>query len=238
MKKYQKPLLLLAAAVLIFLADRQFGWSACLSDMENLAFLPDLVQENLPLAVLIYTVLTVVGCVILALPGITFAVFAGILFGPWLGTLICLTATTIGAVLAFLVGRYFLRDSIKPLVMKNIRLKKVLFEESGRRDVVVLMITRLIPLFPYNLQNFAYGITDISLATYTIYTFLFMLPGVALFTIGSAGFTAQSGKWIYFVSAGVLLVLVFGMGWFVKKKYLEAPASRKEDLSHEKADME
>jgi hypothetical protein len=89
-----------------------------------------------------------------------------------------------------------------------------------------------------NLQNFAYGITDISLATYTIYTFLFMLPGVALFTIGSAGFTAQSGKWMYFAAAGVLLVLVFGMGWFVKKKYLEAPASRKEDLSYEKADME
>lgn len=220
MKKYQKPLLLLAAAVLIFLADRQFGWSACLSDMENLAFLPDLVQENLPLAVLIYTVLTVVGCVILALPGITFAVFAGILFGPWLGTLICLTATTIGAVLAFLVGRYFLRDSIKPLVMKNIRLKKVLFEESGRRDVVVLMITRLIPLFPYNLQNFAYGITDIRLTTYTVCTFLFMLPGVAMFTVGSAGLTAKGNHWLYFGAAALLLAAVFLLGALVKKRYM------------------
>ena len=220
MKKHQKPLLLLAAAVLIFLADRQFGWSACLSDMENLAFLPDLVQENLPLAVLIYTVLTVVGCVILALPGITFAVFAGILFGPWLGTLICLTATTIGAVLAFLVGRYFLRDSIKPLVMKNIRLKKVLFEESGRRDVVVLMITRLIPLFPYNLQNFAYGITDIPLTTYTVCTFLFMLPGVAMFTVGSAGLTTKGNHWLYFGAAALLLAAAFLLGALVKKRYM------------------
>ena len=65
-----------------------------------------------------------------------------------------------------------------------------------------------------------------------------MLPGVALFTIGSAGFTAESGRWMYFAAAAVLLVVVFGMGWFVKKKYLEVPASRKEDLSHEKADME
>ena len=220
MKKYQKPLFLLLAAALIFLADRQFGWSAYLSEVENLEFLPELVQENLPLAVLAYTVLTIVGCVVLALPGITFAVFAGLLFGPWLGTLACLLATTIGAVLAFLVGRYFLHDSIKPLVMKNTWLKKVLFEEAGRRDVVVLMITRLVPLFPYNLQNFAYGITDMGLMPYTVYTFLFMLPGVAMFTIGSAGLTAEGNRWLYFGAAAVLLVVVFLLGGLVKKRYM------------------
>ena len=221
MKKYQKPLLLLLAAALIFLADRQFGWSAYLSDMENLEFLLDLVQENLLLAVLVYTVLTIIGCVVLALPGITFAVFAGLLFGPWLGTLACLLATTIGAVFAFLVGRYFLHDSIKPLVMKNTWLKKVLFDDTGRRDMVVLMITRLVPLFPYNLQNFAYGITDIGLVPYTVYTFVFMLPGVAMFTIGSAGLTAEGNRWLYFGAAGVLLLAVFLLGAFLKKRYLK-----------------
>lgn len=238
LKKYSKPLILLIVIGAIMVLDRIYGWSDYLGDMDNFRFLLDTVRSNLLEALLIYSVLTIIGCVVLALPGITFAVFAGLLFGPWLGTLACLVATTVGAVAAFLVGRFFLQDSIKPLVMKNQWMKKVLFDDAGRSDLVVLMITRLVPLFPYNLQNFAYGITDISLVTYTIYTFLFMLPGVALFTIGSAGFTAQSGKWMYFVSAGVLLVVVFGMGWFVKKKYLEAPASRKEDLSHEKADME
>ena len=82
MKKYVKPLLLLLIAALIFLADRQFGWSAYLSDAGNLQFLQDLVQENLLLAVLVYIVLTIIGCVVLALPGITFAVFAGLLFVP------------------------------------------------------------------------------------------------------------------------------------------------------------
>ena len=81
MKKYVKPLLLLIAA-LIFLADRQFVWSAYLSDAGNLQFLQNLVQENLLLAVLVYIVLTIIGCVVLALPGITFAVFAGLLFVP------------------------------------------------------------------------------------------------------------------------------------------------------------
>lgn len=213
-------MLLLLIAILVFLADRKFSWSAYLSDAENLRFLQDLVQDNLLLAVLIYMVLTVVGCVVLAMPGITFAFFAGILFGPWLGTMACLVATTVGAVLAFLVGRYFLHDSIKPLVMKNQWLKKVLFEAEGHRDIVVLMITRLVPLFPYNLQNFAYGITDIGLVPYTLYTFLFMLPGVAIFTIGSAGLTAEGNCWLYFAAAAVLMIAVLLLGGIVRKRYL------------------
>lgn len=228
LKKYSKPLVLLIAIVIIMVLDGIYGWSDYLGNMDNLQSLLDTVRDNLPVAMLIYCVLTILGCVVLALPGITFAVFAGLLFGPWLGTLACLVATTIGAIAAFLVGRFFLRDSIKPLVMKNKWMKKVLFDDAGRSDIVVLMITRLVPVFPYNLQNFAYGITDISLAAYSAYTFLFMLPGVALFTIGSAGFTAESGQWMYFAAAGVLLVVVFGMGWFVRKRFLEAPASGKE----------
>ena len=223
LKKYSKPLVLLAVIGVILTLDRSYGWSDYLEKTENLQFLLDIVRENLPEAVLIYTVITIVGCVVLALPGITFAVFAGLLFGPWLGTLVCLLATTLGAALAFLVGRFFLRDSIKPLVMKNRWMKKVLFDDTGRSDIVVLMITRLVPIFPYNLQNFAYGITDISLSAYTIYTFLFMLPGVALFTIGSAGFTAEGNRWMYFAAAGIILTVVFMLGWFVRKKYLEIP---------------
>ena len=229
LKKYSKPLILLLVIGIILVLDRIYGWSEYLGNMDNLQFLLDTVRENLLEAVFIYCVITIVGCVVLALPGITFAVFAGILFGPWLGTLACLLATTIGAILAFLVGRFFLRDTIQPLVMKNKWMKKVLFDDAGRSDIVILMITRLVPVFPYNLQNFAYGITKISLAAYSAYTFLFMLPGVALFTIGSAGFAAEGNRWMYFAAAGVLLLVVFGLGWFVKKKYLEAPASRKED---------
>ena len=238
LKKYAKPLFLLLAMVVVVVLDRRYGWSEYLSNTENLQFLLDTVRENLLKAALIYSVLTMIGCVVLALPGVTFAVFAGLLFGPWLGTLICLVATTLGAILAFVVGRFFLQDTIRPLVMKNKWMKKVLFDDAGRSDIVILMITRLVPIFPYNLQNFAYGITNISLTTYSLYTFVFMLPGVALFTIGSAGFTAEGNRWVYFAAAGVLLVVVFLLGWFVKKKYLEAPASRKEAQSDEKTHLE
>lgn len=220
LKTYQKPLILMLIVLAVFAADYRFGWSEYFSEEENLRFLLELVQEDLLQAVGIYMVLTIVGCVVLALPGITFAVLAGLLFGPWLGTLVCLVATTIGAVMAFLVGRYFLHDSIRPLVMKHQWLKKVLFEDAARRDAAMLMITRLVPLFPYNLQNFAYGITDMRLVPYTVYTFLFMLPGVAMFTVGSAGLTAERGRWLYFGAAAGLLVVVFLLGTLVKKRFM------------------
>ena len=224
MKKYAKPAAFILIAAVILLLDRWFGWSQLLGDLKNLPFLTNLVQENLMQAALLYCIVTVIGCVVLALPGVTFAVFAGVLFGPWLGTLLCLVATTIGAVAAFLVGRFFLKDTVKPMAEKNRWLKKLLFEDVGRSDVVVLMITRLVPLFPYNLQNFAYGITDMSVMTYTLCTFVFMLPGVALFTVGAAGLTTEGNRRICFAVAAALLALVLFLGRFIRKRFLGSAA--------------
>ena len=206
--------------VVILVLNHIYGWSEYLSDSDNLKFLSDMIQDHFVLAALIYIGLTVVACVVLALPGVTFAILAGVIFGPWWGTLLCLIATTFGAIIAFIVGRFFLQDSIKPMIAKNALLKKVLFDDAGRSDIVLLAITRLVPLFPYNIQNFAYGITDISLAHYSLYTFIFMIPGVALYTIGTAGFTSAENRWLYWGIAAALLVLVMFLGWYVRKKYL------------------
>ncbi|GHT01011.1 TVP38/TMEM64 family protein [Synergistales bacterium] len=181
--KYLKPICLLVLIVFICLLNRRFGWcEAVISG--GLDFLRSSVAENEFKACLIYVLATTVCCVVLALPGVTFALFAGVLFGPLLGTVLCLLATTLGASLAFLAGRYFLKDAVKPMLEKSPRLKKLLFDDAGRSGMVLLAITRLLPVFPYNLQNFAYGVTDIGFWPYTIYTFLFLAPGVAFFTVG------------------------------------------------------
>lgn len=134
---------------------------------------------------------------------------------------IYIVLTIIGCVvLAFLVGRFFLKDSVKPMLEKNRLLKRVLFSEDGKSDIIVLMITRMVPVFPYNLQNFAYGITDIGFWKYSVFTFIFMLPGVSFFTIGSAGITAEGDKWKYFLTAGVLAVTVTAAGLLIQKKFL------------------
>lgn len=219
-KKNIKLIAFVLIIVAILILNKIYGWSSYLSNSENLKFLSDMIQDNFILAALIYVAITIVACVVLALPGITFAILAGVLFGPWWGTLLCLIATTLGAIMAFIVGRFFLKDSVKPMVEKNKLMKKILFDDSSRSDIILLAITRLVPLFPYNIQNFAYGITDISLSHYSLYTFLFMIPGVGLYTIGTAGFTSGENRWLYFGIAAGLLVMVLLLGAFVKKRYL------------------
>lgn len=227
MKRYWKLIVFAALIALVLVLDHIYGWSDYLRDGDGLALLRAAVREDLLRAAALYCVLTVVGCVVLSLPGVTFAVIAGVLFGPWLGTALCLAATTLGAIAAFLAGRFFLKDAIEPLVRKDALLNRLLFEDAGRSDIVLLMITRLVPLFPYNLQNFAYGVTDISLGAYSLYTFLFMIPGVALFTVGSVGLTAGSGRWGYLAAAAGLLVLVVVLAWAVKRRYLDRPEKEK-----------
>ena len=216
-----KTSLFIAIIILVILLNYHYGWSDYISDTKNLDFIKQMVTENILLAMSIYMILTIVGCVVLAIPGVTFAVFAGILFGPVLGIFACLIATTLGAAMAFLVGRFFLKDMIKPMLEKNKILKKLLFSDNEKSDLIILMITRMVPIFPYNLQNFAYGITDIGFWKYTIYTFVFMFPGVSFFTIGSAGLTAGDNKWKYFIIAGVLAIVVTLAGILIQRKYLE-----------------
>lgn len=220
MRKAVKPLLFFLALLLIVVLDRHFGFSDLLS-RESLSLLHSMVGDHLLAAAVLYILITIAGCVLLALPGVTFAVLAGVLFGPWLGTILCLLATTLGAVAAFLAARYFLRDWLKPIVMKNVLLKRYLFDGAGRSAILLLLITRIVPLFPYNLQNFAYGITDIPLLPYTLYTLLFMMPGVALFTVGTVGLTAEEGQMGYILLTLALLCVVLLLGRWVKKHYFD-----------------
>ena len=218
--------ILLIAAILIL--NHIFGWSSYISDQNNLKLLEDIIEENRLLAVIIYIAVTIVGCVALALPGVTFAIAAGLLFGPVLGTICCSAATTIGAMLAFTAGRYFLKDSIKPVVMKNRYLKKCLFDESGRNEIFILMITRLVPLFPYNLQNFAYGITDIRFSTYSVCSLIFMLPGTAMYTVGTTGLADKENRLLYIGIAASFAVMVMGLGAYLKKHFIKEEQSEKD----------
>lgn len=233
MLKYKKILLFIGLVLLVLCADRYFGWSSYIRDGAGYAVLESTIHKNLLLAVGIYILLTIVGCVVLALPGITFALIAGVLFGPVLGTFACSVATTLGAMLAFLVGRFFLKDSVKPLAMKNHYIKKWLFDESGQNQLFVLMITRLLPFFPYNLQNFAYGVTDIPFLTYSVGSLIFMLPGTAMYTLGAVGLVDAENRVLYLGIALVLAVVVMGFSAFLKKRYVNVDNQEHQEYERE-----
>jgi uncharacterized membrane protein YdjX (TVP38/TMEM64 family) len=227
--KHKKLWVFVGIIVLILVLNHVFGWSRYLSDPDNLSFLKTMVKENFLMAALIYMGITIVSCVVLALPGVTFAILAGLIFGPVMGTVLCCVSTTLGAMVAFLVGRYFLQDTIRPRASENKYLKKWLFDESGRNEMFILMITRLVPVFPYNLQNFAYGITDIGFIEYSVGSFLFMIPGTAMYTIGTAGLADPHNRKLYIGIALVIAAVVIAAGMILKKKYVQPEGEKKEN---------
>ena len=150
-----------AALVVLGVAAWWFGWGDYLIGEEGINRLQQIVDENLALAIAIYTGSLIVGGVVLAIPGFLFAIAAGVLFGPILGTICYVVGATIAAVIAFFAGRTFLKGFIKPIAMRNKYLKRWLYDEVQRDAIIVLLITRTFPVIPYNVQNFAYGTTDI-----------------------------------------------------------------------------
>ncbi len=222
LRKYAKPMAFAAVCAAIWFAGRVTGFSAWLTDAGTLETFRLYAEGNFIAAAAVYILVTAAACVLLALPGVFFAIAGGVLFGPVWGTVLCLVAATLGAVAAFLAGRYFLRGSVKPMLKKSPALEKLLFADDGRNAVWLLLVTRLVPIFPYNIQNFAYGITDIGLLPYTVCTFIFMTPGVALFTVGTAGLAAKEGRGTLLAwSAGIAVFTAAAgalMYYFYKKQ--------------------
>lgn len=185
---------------------------------DGLFALQQVVNENMFKAMLIYIAITIVGCVLLFLPGVFFAVAAGVLFGPVWGTIACSLATTMGACLAFISGRYFLKASIQSKVMNNALIRRFFFEEVRKNDIWLLMITRLVPIFPFNLQNFAYGITDIKFRPFAIYSLIFMLPGTAIYVMASAGMVDARNRFYLLSAAGILFALTTTLSLLLRRR--------------------
>ena len=93
-----------------------------------------------------------------------------------------------------------------------------MFEGAQKSDVYLLAITRLVPVFPYNLQNFAYGVTDIRFVPYAVYSALFMLPGTAVYTLAAAGLVDADNRLACFVAAGVLLAGTLAVAAVLKRR--------------------
>lgn len=222
--KHKRLWVFVGLMALVLVLNARFGWSRLLTDPASLPALRETLEEHFFLALLLYMVITTVGCVLLALPGVTFAIAAGVLFGPVWGTLACALAATVGACAAFLAGRYFLKDAVKPMLERSPLLRRLLFEGAGKSDIYLLMVTRLVPLFPYNLQNFAYGVTDIRFSRYALYSALFMLPGTAVYTVGAAGLSDARHRGPYLVFAVGLFVVVLLLSLFLKRRVLEQDA--------------
>ncbi len=148
---------------------------------------------------------------VLFLPGSLLTLAGGALFGPVWGTLYNLTGATLGAALAFLIARYLAADWVQTRAGGIGKRLVQGVEAEGWRFVA---FTRLMPLFPFNLLNFALGLTRIPFLHYLVATYVCMLPGALAYTwLGYAGREAAAGGEGLIQKGLIALALLAGMAF-------------------------
>ena len=118
------------------------------------------------------------------LPGFILTVGAGAIFKVVWGSIYVFVGATIGATAAFLIGRYLARSWVTKKIAGNTKFR-VIDEAVGREGLKIVLLTRLSPVFPFNVLNYAYGLTGVSLKNY-FFASIGMLPGTIMYVyIGS-----------------------------------------------------
>jgi uncharacterized membrane protein YdjX (TVP38/TMEM64 family) len=172
-----KFLLLISLVITLIITSRYINIPEILHTtamwVENLGYLA-------PIAfIVIYNLAT-----LLFIPGSILTLKGGCLFGVFWGSIYVIIAAIIGATLAFLIGRYLSRDWIAQKLEKHPKFKAIDLAVAKEGWKIVLL-TRLSPIFPFNLLNYAFGVTQVSLKDYILGS-IGIIPGTVMYVyIGS-----------------------------------------------------
>ena len=171
--------LLISSAVLIVI----IGTGLLLPDLDQESLIATFSDQQGLMAVTF--ILGFALAALLFLPGSLFSLAGGALFGPWFGTLFNLLGATLGAAVAFLIGRYLAANWVENQLKGKGKALMTGVNAEGWRFVAFV---RLVPLFPFNLMNYALGLTRIPFKHYIITSFITMAPGSLAFSyLGHAG---------------------------------------------------
>lgn len=184
------------------------------------------------LGFLFFIGLYILACVFM-LPGSILTLGAGVIFGVVHGSITVLIGATLGASCAFLAGRYLARNWVARRIAGNEKFKAV-DEAVGREGWKIVLLTRLSPIFPFNLLNYAYGVTQVSLRHYLFASGVGMIPGTVMYvylgslagdlaSLGAGGQTRTAAEWVLY---GVGLLATVAVTVFITRVARKALAAR------------
>ncbi len=142
-------------------------------------------------------------------PVAVLAFAGGLCFGLWKGTLYTLIGATVNCTLMYLLSRYAGRKQVESLLQKRLSppWQKRLARLRGRDGFVLLILLRLIPAVPYNLINYAFGLSGMPLRTYLIASILGIIPGTVVF-INTGDQLLSPGTPGFYLAIALLILLV------------------------------
>jgi uncharacterized membrane protein YdjX (TVP38/TMEM64 family) len=212
--KLWRPIILILIVITVFILTHIFhlgdkfyelrGWIESLGAWGPLAF------------VIIYIL-----AVIASIPGSAITIAAGAIFGSIHGIIIVSIGSTIGAGLAFLISRYFARESITGWLGKRGKFRE-LDRLTKTHGGVIVALTRLVPVFPFNLLNYGFGLTGVGFGTYLFWSWLCMLPGTVLYVVGAdaiaKGVTEGKVPWSLVAIFTILIILIGFIVLFARRQ--------------------
>jgi uncharacterized membrane protein YdjX (TVP38/TMEM64 family) len=169
-------------------------------------------------------VLCYAAATVLMLPGGALTYIGGFFFGPIQGTLFSLCGATFGATLAFLLARHLVGDAISQKLNERLPAIQKGIQQDGWKYV---MATRLIPIFPFNLLNYAFGLTELRTLPYALATFVFMIPGAFAYTYAGYATRAVVGEAAHAASikqaleAASIVIGLFFLLWLMRRVWAQ-----------------
>lgn len=199
-----RPVLLLCIIAALMVLSHVFGVG------EKLAAARDWIHGLGPLGPVVFG-LIYAGATVLALPGSAMTIIGGALFGSVLGVITVIFSATLGASLSFLIARYFARDAVGRWLSGKEKFRR-LDEMTEEHGAVIVALTRLVPVFPFNLLNYGFGLTRVRFWTYVFWSFLCMLPGTILYVVGAdavfSGIAEGRVPWALIIVLAAMVVIV------------------------------
>ncbi len=204
-----KPVLLLALVILMLASADTLGIGPWLAGLQT--SMAGLGPWGPAAFVVIYVTATVA-----AWPGSPLSLVAGAVFGSVLGVALVSLASTLGAALCFLIARYFAREATARWLSRNERFQQ-LDQLTERQGALIVAITRLIPLFPFNLLNYGFGLTRVPFWTYVFVSWIGMLPGTIVYVVSAdvAGRGVTEGR-IPWLPLAVLAAAITALGVIIR----------------------
>lgn len=157
--------------------------------------------------------------VVFVLPGVILTLGAGFMFGLFKGSLYVVIGTTLGATFAFLIARYLFGEATSRYLLTHSKLKMmdVVLKHGG---IKIVLLTRLVPFFPFKLSNYIFGLTNISLRDFFLGVLFGIIPitvtnvyigslAADLSTLGSHSASRTNVQWILYGIGFIITIILF-----------------------------
>ncbi|WP_413537772.1 TVP38/TMEM64 family protein [Enterococcus malodoratus] len=223
----KKIIIFILLLLLVIFMAYQFGLVDFLTDISGLrAYLEGLGWWGY----VIFILLSVVVAVFL-LPGQFLAIVGGLAYGGFLGGLLTIIGASLGASISFIIGKYVAREYILSRFGSDPTFQKI---ERGVKEngISFLVFTRLVPVFPFAIQSYAYAMTPMSVKKFSLISFLTMMPASFIYAFMASEIASKGVSMTLLIEltiAGILLALLAYLPKRISKKINQLNSEYKKD---------